>query len=238
MCVCVCDYLPSYLVQHNNTTGNMTGTTQIECYSLGLAFLHAISVLVIACPCALGLATPTAVMVGTGIGARKGILIKGGEPLENLCKVGGGSWILANAVFYIHCTYNVHVDCICTGLYIIWSGQYMVCTKKHQKHNTCTCTLLLLHCTQVKVLVFDKTGTLTYGRPEVDCVIMTVPEPTLPLQVFTAIIGLAESSSEHPLGMAICRYAKEVHTLTLALFCVPHINAIHTQCFNCKPLKR
>lgn len=55
--------------------------------ALSFAFVTAVSVLLIACPCAMGLATPTAIMVGTGRGAENGILIRNGSTLESLARV-------------------------------------------------------------------------------------------------------------------------------------------------------
>ena len=109
-----------------------------------LAISAFVSTLVIACPCALGLATPTALMVGMGMGAENGVLIRHGAALQAL--------------------------------------------------------------KNVDTIVFDKTGTLTKGRPEVTDI---VPAKGQTREEVLRLAASIEVASEHPLGGAILRKAKE-----------------------------
>src|SRR5690606_26905558 len=76
-------FVPFVLVLSAATLGFWLGADVSTAY----AFTAAVAVLIIACPCALGLATPTALLVGTGRGAQLGLLIKGPEVLESTRRI-------------------------------------------------------------------------------------------------------------------------------------------------------
>jgi len=81
------DIISSYFVPVVITIALATFVIWYIVGGLSLALVNMVAVLIIACPCALGLATPTAIMVGTGKGAENGILIKDAESLERFQKV-------------------------------------------------------------------------------------------------------------------------------------------------------
>src|SRR5699024_2834288 len=76
-------FVPGELVVALGTLGCWLGTG----HRAAEAFTAAVAVLIIACPCALGLATPTALLVGTGRGAQMGVLIRGPEVLESTRRI-------------------------------------------------------------------------------------------------------------------------------------------------------
>jgi len=110
------------------------------------SMIRLVAVLVIACPCALGLATPTAIMAGTGKGAENGILFKRAEALENS--------------------------------------------------------------TKLDTIVLDKTGTITEGKPTLADVV-ALDGDALTENELLALAASVEQGSEHPLGKAVVREARE-----------------------------
>ena len=83
------DRVSNYFVQFVILISILTYITNFYFFEIDKleSFLRSIAVLVISCPCAMGLATPTAIMVGIGRAARNGVLVKGGDTLEKVCQI-------------------------------------------------------------------------------------------------------------------------------------------------------
>lgn len=87
------------------------------------------------------------------------------------------------------------------------------------KMMSCGCIVFLTFL-QVKVVVFDKTGTITHGTPVVNQVKVLVESNKIPRSKILAIVGTAESNSEHPLGAAVTKYCKQVQFYILYSCCL------------------
>jgi len=83
----VWNFFPNQMKQLAQIFSDIFPWINLDLSPMGMSIYAAIAVLVIACPCALGLATPTALMVGTGLGAENGILIRGGAAIQKLNEV-------------------------------------------------------------------------------------------------------------------------------------------------------
>ncbi|XP_055282150.1 copper-transporting ATPase 2 isoform X7 [Moschus berezovskii] len=85
----------------------------------------------------------------------------------------------------------------------------------------------------IKTVMFDKTGTITHGVPKVSRVLLLVDMAALPLRKVLAVVGTAEASSEHPLGVAVTRYCKE-ELGTETLGCCTDFQAVPGCGISCK----
>ncbi|AWB09791.1 Cu+-exporting ATPase [Thermodesulfobium acidiphilum] len=133
---------PSDLHKLNFWVKNFLPWVNPNLNTISAALYASIATLVIACPCALGLATPTALMVGLGLGASKGILIRSGEALERA--------------------------------------------------------------KDIDIVVFDKTGTITDKELYITDIVSNIDR-----EEFIKIVASLESYSEHPIGIAINKFAKD-----------------------------